>query len=821
MARPPNLRQERQICLANASRNLDEKRQLSLDAKTAKPMLRNYITTALRHFRKYRGYTAINLAGLTAGLSCTMLIALWVADELAVDQFHDKGDRTWQLLRNMHLSDGQVITTTGIPQPVKQLLESSYPEVESATLVGWEMERLFRRGTQVFKEKGRYVSPTFLTMFSFQVIAGDARTALNDIHSLMISRTLAEKYFGSPQASIDQVIRVDDSQEFTVTGVFEDAGPASSLTFDWLMPDQEFISRNDWVESWYNGGFSILCTLKPGADVNAFAGRVEQEINTHTNHEADERLIIQKFTDRYLHATFEQGVNTGGRIDYVKILVIVALFTLITACVNFMNLSTAQASRRAKEMGMRKIMGAQRGALSAQLLTESSVLALAATLVSILVVVLLLPWFNTLTGKEIDIDPGSPLLWLGIAVVSITTGLLSGAYPALSLSRLATFQVAKGLRQTSTGTFMRKGLVVIQFGISMLLIVGTLAVYRQINYIMSRNVGIDRSNVMMIQTEGDLGNHFRTYKEELLKIPGVQAVTSASGNPLSYGRSSSSPTWEGKDPQQEVEINIMMVDHDFLAAMKATVVQGRDFRNSRADSTAYIINEQAARVMGFANPVGKALSVWGRRGEIVGVVANFHMSSLYEPIAPLIMRYDPASAQTALVRVSGDNMAAVIESIRTLTLSLNPSFPFAYEFLDDVFAAEYKSEQVVSTLVSTFALMTIFISCLGLLGLCSFSAEQRKRELGIRRVHGASRMGLAALMSSEYARLILLAFTIFIPLAWYLSDQWLERFAFRTELGAADMLTAAVILCGIAGATVWFKSFQAASANPIETLKEH
>jgi putative ABC transport system permease protein len=783
-------------------------------------MFRNYITSALRHFRKYKGYTAINLVGLTAGLTCTLLIVLWVTDELAVDQFHINGDRTWQILRNMHLSDGHVITTTGVPQPLQPLLESTYPEIENVTLIGWEMERLVRHGAQVFKEKGKYVSPSFLTIFSYDVIAGDRRTALNDAHSLMISHKLAVKYFGSPQASIDQVIRIDDSQDFTVTGVFEDPGPASSLKFEWLMPDHEFISRNDWVESWYNGGFSVVCTLKSDADVNAFARRLEQEINIHTNNEADERLVIQKFSDRYLHATFEGGINTGGRIDYVKMLLMVALFTLITACVNFMNLATAQASRRAKEIGVRKIMGAQRIALRIQLVTESTVLAFAATLMAMLTALLLLPSFNSLTGKAIQLNPGNPAIWLGIIAMSLTAGVVSGIYPAYSLSRLATSQAAKGVRQTATGALMRKGLVILQFGISMLLIVGTIAVYRQIDFIMSKNLGIDKHNVMMIQTDGELGNHLPAYKDELMKIPGVEAVTSASGNPLSYGRSSSSPTWEGKDPRQEIEINIMMVDADFLPAMKATVLQGRDFRNSRADSTAYIINEQAARVMGFSNPVGKALTVWGTPGEIVGVVKNFHMSSLYEPIAPLIMRYDPAAAETTLVRISGNDVAGAIADIRDVTLSLNPSFPFTYQFLDEVFAAEYKSEQVVSTLVSVFALMAIFISCLGLLGLCSFSAEQRKREFGIRRVYGASKVGLAALMSSEYITLIGIAFVIFIPLAWYLSDQWLGRFAFRTQIGVADLMVAAAILCTIAGLTVWLKSFQAASANPIETIKD-
>jgi putative ABC transport system permease protein len=781
-------------------------------------MLRNYVTTALRHFRKYKGHTMINMAGLTAGIACSLLISLWVADELRMDRFHTKESRTYQILRNMHLAEGQVVTTTAIPQPLKPRLEAAYPEIEDVTLISWEMERLFRYGTQAFKERGRHVSRSFFDIFSFDVVAGDRKTGLNDIHSIMISRTLAHKYFGSPQLALNQTIRIDDLQDFTVSAIFEDPGPNSSLQFDWLIPDHEYITRNTWVESWYNGGFSIVCTLRPEADATAFAARLEQEINAHTNHEADERLVIQKFGDRYLYGTFELGVSTGGRIDYVNLLIIVALFTLAIACINFMNLTTAQSSRRAKEIGMRKVMGAPQAALSAQFLTESFVLALLAAGASLVIVAFLIPSFNSLTGKHIVLNLTSPVGWLYMIGLIAVVGLLSGSYPAFTLPRVQMSQ-AKSSSRRSGGKMFRQGLVVFQFGVSILLIVGTIAVYRQINFIMSKNLGVDRSNVILIELEGELASRFPTYKDKLLNIPGVSGVTSSSGNPLSYGRSSSSPTWEGKDPQQEIEMNIMMVDDDFLTAMKATLLQGRGFSRERADSARFIINEEAAHIMGFDNALGKSLTVWGTRGEIVGVVKNFHMSSLYEPIAPLIMRYAPAEAATALIRISGD-IQTTLSSIRALTLSFNPGLPFTYEFLDDTYSASYRSEQVVGILVSGFASMAIFISCLGLLGLCSFSAEQRKKELGIRRVHGASRTGLVILMSSEYAVLIAIALLAFTPAAWYFSNEWLDRFAFRTSLSFEDLLASGLVLCAIAGATVVFKSYQAASANPVQTLKE-
>jgi putative ABC transport system permease protein len=398
-------------------------------------------------------------------------------------------------------------------------------------------------------------------------------------------------------------------------------------------------------------------------------------------------------------------------------------------------------------------------------------------------------------------------------------GTLAGSYPALVLPATVSLHASRGAQKSTQGSYFRKALVIFQFSISILLIVGTVAVYRQIDYLMTKNLGLDKSNVVMLELEGELAMRRESYKAELQKIPGVESVTLSSGNPLSYGRSSSSPTWEGKDPQQEVEINIMTVDTEFTSAMKMTILEGRGFSVGKSDSANYIINERAASIMGFENPVGKSLTVWGTRGEIIGVVADFHMSSLYEPIAPLIMRQDLASTEVALVRVTGSTLAT-IPAIESITKSFNPALPFAYSFLDETYAANYSSERIVSVLVGIFSVMAIFISCLGLLGLCSFSAELRRKELGIRRIHGASKSGLIVLMSSEYAALISIAIVIAAPAAWYVANQWLSRFAFRADLGMSDLVVAAVILVAIAGATVTFKSYQAASANPADTLRE-
>ncbi len=784
-------------------------------------MLQNYLNTALRNFRKYKGYTFINVLGLTVGITCSLLIMLWVSDELSINKFHEKHTRLYQILRNMYLTSGQVITTEAIPQPVKPLLETKYPEVDKVTLISWEHEYLFQKDEKVFREKGRYVSPEFFEVFSFPFISGDQNRAMVDIHSVVISESLAKKYFNGSENALGQTLSINNDQHFKVTGIFKNPPKTSSLQFDWVIPAEEYIRRNKRVESWFNGSFSQVLTLKEGADVNKFRKKIEQEVNEHTNHEADERLIIQKYTDRYLHSTFENGVNTGGRIDYVYLLSIVAIFIVVIACVNFMNLATARSARRAGEIGIRKVLGANKLGLGIQFLTESLVVSFGSVFLSVLTVILLLPYFNALTGKVMILELGSPQVWMVILSMAIAVGFLSGSYPALLLPSFKLTNSLKGtLKHSVSAQLFRKGLVVFQFGISILLIVGTITVYRQMDYIMSKNLGLDKENLVFIEKEGAMYNKFETYKSELLKIQGVQSVTSTSGNPLSYGQSSSSPTWEGKSPDEEVEMNILTVGHDFMKTMKTEMLQGRDFSVEHStDTSNYIINEEAAKIMGFKNPVGEPLSVWGARGQIIGVMKNFHMSTLYEPIAPLIIRYYPKNTWMCFIRIEGGNTQGVLQSIEKVTKAFTSS-PFRYSFLDQTYAQAYRSEQIVSSLTGIFAAIAILISCLGLLGLSSFSAEQRTKEIGIRKVHGANVTRLVLLLSKDYSVLILFAFVLSAPLAYYFTADWLTRFAFHTKLGPLEFILAGLFTLIITCFTVGLKFYQAASANPVDSLRE-
>jgi putative ABC transport system permease protein len=782
-------------------------------------MLFNYLLVAVRNFQKYKGYAFVNILGLSTGIACSLLIFLWTSDEMSMDKFHNNDDRLYVVIRNMHLSNGDVLTTKGIPHPLTSVLQDEYPEVEGVTTISWAMEYLFELEGTSTMEKGRYVKPEFFDVLAYRLLEGDQKTALIDNSSIVLSERLAEKYFGNKTA-LGQTIRVAN-KDLKVTGIVANPGTNSSLQFDWLLPETLFISQNSWVEDWHNGSFSIVLTLREGTDASAFSKKFEQEINEHINNEADERLSLQKYSDQYLHGTFVNGVNTGGRIDYVVMLTIVAIFTIVIACVNFMNLATARSVRRSQEIGLRKVMGAGRLGLGIQFLTEATVISFGSVVFAVVAAILVLPYFNNLTGKSMTVDFTDPRILLALTGVALATGFVSGSYPALLLPSFRITNSLKGaIKHTASAKFFRKGLVVFQFGLSIVLLVGTLAVTRQMDFIFTKNVGLNKENVMFIDLTDQTDEGFPTYKDELLKIPGISSVTSTSGNPLNYGRSSSSPVWEGKNPDEEVEINILTIGSDFRQTLKTEILQGRDFSDDLStDSLNYVINEEAARLMGFADPIGKSLRVWGRSGQIIGVIRSFHMSSLYNPIAPLIIRYDPTGTSVALIRIGGDTQET-LQAVEKVTRGFNPSRPFTYKFLDQEFEATYRSEQIIGVLVRLFAGLAIFISCLGLLGLCAFSAEQRKKELGIRKVHGASAPALVMLLSRDYGTLIVIAIAIASPLAWYLADQWLNRFTFRTSIGFGELALAGFITVVIAGVTVGVKSLQAALLNPVETLRE-
>ena len=787
-------------------------------------MLRNYFKTAVRSFLRQKGYTIINIAGLTVGIVSSLLILLWIQDEISKDKFHEHDEQLFAIMRYMTV-DGEVLTTTSIPKPLAETLEEEYPEVEHAELISWEAEFLLHLEDKFTREKGRYVGDAFFEIMSYPLIIGDPQTVLDDNYSVVISETVAIKYFGSEWRTNPDVLgsamKVNNGDLHKVTGVFKNVGANSSLQFDVVLPIEIFIKSNSWVEHWGNNGLRLILKLKDtDFDRAAFDLRLIEEINSH-DIGYDSRAFLQPYSERYLYSNYDDGKLIGGRIDYVKIFMVVAIFILLIASINFMNLATARSTMRAKEIGVRKVLGAQRGSLSAQFMIESLLITLLATVLSVMLVYIILPVFNNLTDKQIVIDFTSLSFWAITGGIALFTGVLSGSYPALFLSSFKILSVIKGtLKHTKGATYFRKGLVVFQFSLSILLVIGTLTVYRQINYIMTKNVGLNKENVLFTGVEGSMVDHYETFKNELLAVPEVKYVSRSSQNPLSSGSDTFGVEWEGKDPEMRVLFNIISADHDWVETVGAELQEGRGYTSDFPfDTTSFILNEKAVEIMGMDNPVGQALTVWGTSGTIVGVLKNFHMSSMYRAMNPLVIRYDPGNAYYNFIRIEGDVKSALV-GIEAVNDKLNPGFPFDYEFLKDSYESDYKSEMVIGTLANYFASMAIFISCLGLLGLASFTVSQRTKEIGIRKVMGATVPGLVMMLSKDFTRLIIISFVVAAPIAYYYTSQWLDKFVYRIDVDATVFILAGIGALLIASITVGIKSAQAAVANPADSLRD-
>ncbi len=787
-------------------------------------MLPNYLKIARRNAMLYKGYTFLNLLGLITGITSSILILLWINDEVSMNKFHANGTHIYQLFRNMKQSGGYVTTTQSIPKPAADLMNAEYPEVNEVTLYSWPMEKTLGEGDKASKVTGRYVTPEFLDIFSFPLLVGDKTTALDDLNSIIISKSTAISYFGTQwQAALGKTLLLEKSNEMRVTGVFDDPGTNSTLKFDWLMPAEQFILNNDWVNDWGNGAFSIFFTVDDEQKAQAVANRIVDEIKTHTvgaSNAGDETLIIQKFEDTYLYSNYDNGVANGGRIDYVHIMTGVVILILLIACINFMNLTTARADRRSKEVGLRKAMGAQRSSLAVQFIIEALIFSAIAVIIAVGIAFVVLPYFNQLVGKNLVINFTQPMTWGVIIGLIAGVGILSGSYPAFILPAFNIIKSLKGgTNQGRSAALIRKGLVVFQFAISILLIIGTIVIYKQLDYVLNKDLGLNKENLIDVRLEGDSLQQFNAYKTELLKLSHVKAVSGTSGNPVAYGRSTSSANWEGKDPAAGYEINVILTDEDFISTMGMKMVKGRAFSRDYKDSTNFIINEVAAGLMGFDDPIGKKLSFWGINGQIIGVVKNFHMSNMHEPISPLIITcMHPSGSTSMMIRLQGDISEGVSE-VESVTKRLYPSMEFQYKFTDELLEQSYASERTASTLVNIFAVISILISCLGLFGLSAFTAEQRAKEVGVRKVLGSNVWQIVFLLSKEYTKLILIAFVIAIPFGYYLMQDWLNNFEFRTSLQPTMFIYAGLISLLIGALTVSFKSFAAANVNPVQSLK--
>ncbi len=783
-------------------------------------MISNYLKIAWRNLWKNKTFSLLNIMGLALGMACSLLIMLWLQDEIQKDKFHKNGKQLYRVMENQFYA-GETVTYASTPGILSQHITKDIPEIEMASQMLWEEYPLFTVGDQFEKEKGRYVNGDFLNMFTFALEKGDARTALKRPDGVVISKKLADKYFPN-QDPLGKIIRVDNKDDVMVTGVLKEITEQSSLKFDFLMSFERWQKTNEWSKEWGNNGPRCYVMLNKNASLDKVQAKIKGYIKTK-NKDSNVELFLQPYEDVYLYSNYKAGIQDGGRIDYVKMFSIIAVFILVIACINFMNLATARSIKRAKEVGVRKVVGAVRYSLIAQFLGESLIIAFLSLVFAVFIVFLMLPAFNTLTEKHLSLDFTDPLFLLILLGLTIVTGMVAGSYPALFMSSLRPVVVLKGaLKFKPSATLFRKGLVVFQFALSIMLIVGMLVVYRQIEYIQSKNLGFDRENMLYMPLEGDLSNNFISFKQELTNMPGIKSVTCSQADPLEVGSSTQGVNWAGKDTTKIILFSQNPVSYDYLATMGIKLKDGRDFSSAfSTDTSNYIINEEAAKKMGMKDPVGKEMFMWGRKGTIVGLVKSFHINSLHESIPPLILNMQRGKNNwgQVIVRTQAGQTKEAIASMEKAFKKFNPRFPFSYKFTDQEFAAQYKGENVVSKLANYFAFLAIFISCLGLFGLAMFTAEQRTKEIGVRKVLGASVVSITAMLSKDFLKLVLISAIIAFPLAWYLMKNWLQKYAYRIEIQWWFFLIAGVLACLIALLTVSYQSIKAALTNPIKSLK--
>jgi len=789
-------------------------------------MFENYFKVAWRNLIRNKAFSVINILGLTIGLACSLLILLWVWDERSVDNFHEQGNRLY-LVYERQFVNKEVFASYKTPGMLANEMKRTIPEIAYASNFSWIDDSpdrfVFEGNNKSAKFDACYADSDYFKMMSYPLVEGDAATVLNTPGSVCISEKMAKAFFGSADAAMGKPLRYDNRNNLVVTGVFKDLPQYVSAKFDCLIDWSSFLRENSWAKDWGNVGPNTIILLHEDASPQKVAAKIKNflaKYNNNANYRAE--LELQRYGDSYLHANFKAGYLSGGRIEYVKLFSIVAVFILLIACINFMNLTTARSAKRAKEIGIRKVAGAARPVLLQQFLSEAMLVTVLSVLLALALVYILLPFFNQLSGKQIVFPISNIYFWCILVGLTIITGLAAGSYPAVFLSSFKPLTVLKGtLKSGSRDISLRKGLVVFQFTLSILFITGTIVVSRQVKYIQQTNLGYNRENLVYLPIEGELAARYPVFKQEALNAPGIKMVSRTQEAPTSIGSSTWGVDWDGKIPGNNQMFTQTGVGYDFVKTLNLKMIAGRELSEDFAsDSAGYLVNEAALRIIGYKDPVGKPLTMWGKKGTIVGVLKDFHFSSLHDPIHPLIVwNGEKSDYGNILVRTEAGKTKEALASLERICKTLNPKFPFTYTFSDDAYQKTYNSETIVNKLSTCFSLLTIFISCLGLLGLAMFTAEQRTREIGIRKVLGAGVVSLFTLLSKEFIALIIISFLIASPLAWWIMNKWLQGFSYKIDIEWWMFLLAILLIIGIALLTISYQTMKAILMNPVKSLK--
>ncbi len=785
----------------------------------------SYVKTALRAIRRQKGYSLINISGLAIGITVCMLIVLWVADEWSFDRFNTNTDWIYRIYRNESATKANS-TSVLTPPPMAAALKRDFPEIIKATRFGYWRRQLVAYKDKSFNEPGfMHADPDFFDMFSFPLVKGNPETVFSNPYSVILTEITAAKYFGE-EDPIGKILTVNNTYDVTVTGVIHNESFNSSLEFDLLAPFEILLKESigeDNADNWGFNSFGTYVMLEKSASAENLNQKLTGYLKKY-NEEDTDALVLQPLADVHLFSNLGHDLSNRGDIKYVWIFSALAVFVLLIACVNFMNLTTARSASRAREVGLRKVVGAGRPQLIRQFFGESILMALFALVIAFILLEFLLPLFNTLLEKQLTSDwVNIPALLLGFIGLALLTGVLSGIYPALFLSSFQPIRVLKGNMSSSRANpLFRKVLVIFQFTLSVFLIIGTLLISRQLSYMRNVDLGFNREHIIHLSIHGELHEKYNAIRERFLQNPDVLHITASMALPTNIQSSPGTPMWEGRPPDAKMEIKTDFVDYDYIETFEIPLVEGRSFSReySTDPETAFIVNEEAVRRMGLEKPVvGKRFGFWEIDGQIIGVMKDAHFQTLHQKIEPLVFKMFPDWLRRMYVKIRSDNVSATLATLNKTWDEMNLGYPFEYRFLDEDFHNLYKSEARLGKIFQSFAALAVFIACLGLFGLASFIAEQRTKEIGIRKVLGSSTAGIMALLNQQFLKWIAVANLIAWPLAYFAMQKWLQKFAYRADIEIWIFFLSAALGLTVALLTVSLQTLRAARANPVDNLK--
>jgi putative ABC transport system permease protein len=782
-------------------------------------MLKNYFLIGLRNLLRSKLYSSINIIGLVLGITCSTIILVYAWSELTHDHYHTKADNLYRITVQQKDAVGAVT-----PGPLASELKTSFPEIRNTARLG-KWSGVFKTNEVLFSESNIFFADnSLLHMFDFPLTRGDLKTVLTQPNHMVLSENMAKKYFGKDWQSRNDVIgatfRLNNETDFVAVGVFKDQPAQSSLHFDFLLSFEQLVSDR-WSYNWGSYNFNTFVELTPGHHIDEFNSKIK-DVLAKRDPQAGFSIGTQSIKDMYLHPLGSDRWTQQGNLSYIKIFTGIGIGILLIACFNFVNLASAQASKRSKEVGIRKTIGATRAQIFVQFLGESISVVIIAALISRALIDLMLPYFNTLVGKEISLSPLNYTFSLALLAFTFLVGFFASIYPAATMSSMNPVKSLKGIMTGRNGKTLRETLVVAQFSLSFLLMVGAVAIYQQVKFVQGKELGFDKEQLMFVSLNGILKEKSETFREELLKQAEVEqaaAATSIFVNNENY----SNIEWEGQLPGQQITITQMNANPNVIPMMGMQMAYGRNFSpDIKSDTVGYIINETASRQMGFqeGEALGKRVVFWGLPGSIIGIVKDFNFRPLSMGIEPFIMRYRPNEYYfNMLVKVKANLVASLIEKLPALYSRFDTENPLNYGFVDESLNLQYGNEQRALSIVLHFCVLSIVITCLGLFGLATFVAEQRTKEIGIRKVLGGSVQNMIVLLSKDFIRPMLMAILIGTPIGWYLLNQWLGNYAYRIELTWWVFVCTGILSILIAWLTVSSRAIQTALVNPVESLK--